>query len=274
MSPTESMSLRSRWLAAGLLCLPLVFSCLASIGSARVLPALPGPPRPALVFDRYHVNLGEVEPRPLHEVHFIFENHSDKTVKVTDLKPSCGCLTPKVVTLNGKGAYVDCREFAPGQVGVLAMGIRPAKELPGPKDLNVVMQYDDGQPRTETLVFQLVLPQKKLTVIPNELYFYQLSGNGDSRLVEVLDYRDKPAQVTGVTTLASGAQGGPLIDVSATLGDVTTGPDGERRWPIQVACTGDVSSPRQDGWLVIATNDPDTREVRVPLIIFGPKTSR
>lgn len=253
--------------------MPAVLSLLTSISTARVLPGIPGPVRPALVFDRYHVNLGEVESRPLHEVHFIFENHSTRPVKIIDLKPSCGCLTPKVVTLNGQGAYVECREFAPGQVGVLAMGIRPARELPGPKDLNVILSYDDGQPRTETLVFQLVLPQKKLTVSPNELYFYQLSGESDTRVVDVMDYRDKPARVTHVTTLASDPQGGPLVDLTVTLGEIQKGPDGEPRWPIQVHCNGAVSAGRKEGWVVITTDDPDSREVRLPVVIFGPKVA-
>ncbi len=273
---TSTTLLQGRWLYAGLLCLPALLSLLSSIGSARMLPGVQGEPRPALIFDTYSIRHDEdaFERNRKIEAHFIFENHSSRPVKITGSTPSCGCLTPKIVTLNGRGAYVECEEFAPGQVGVLAVGIRPAKEAPGTKDLNVVLHYNDGQARTETLNYQVTLPKKKLTVTPNELYFYQLTGEADSRVVDVIDYRDKPAQVTGVTTLASGPARVPLADVVATLGEAVTGIDGERRSPIEIVCAGRVSALKQDGWVIITTDDPDNREIRLPLVVFGKTQPR
>ena len=271
-----SVSEKSNPNRAAMLGLALLLPALISLGhtlaSSPSQPAIAGAQRPALAFDQYMVNMGEPPvQRAIHEAQFHFDNRSDRPVKITDLKPSCGCLTPKIVGFNAQHRHVEQKEFAPGEHGVLAMGIRPAKETPGEKSYTVAVSYDDGQPRTEILEFRITLPKKKLTVEPNELYFYQVSGEPDSRLVTVSDFRDKPVQVTAVTTLAGGPkeQSLPLDGVVASLGTVSVGPDGETNWPIQVDVAPNLPSGQQKGWLVITTTDPDNSTVKIPIVLFG-----
>lgn len=250
---------------------PAVLSLFHSVASSRTQAAIPGPDRPALAFDQYMVNFGQPQPRAIHEAQFHFQNRSSRPVKITEVKPSCGCLTPKLVGFNAQRRHEERTEFAPGEHGVLAMGIRPAKEQPGDKTYTVTVSYNDGQPQTETLEFRITLPQKKLTVEPNELYFYQLTGEPDSRVVMVRDFRDKPAHVLSAEAMTAGkaADAQPLAGVTVALGEVTPGPDGEVAWPIQVSIGPDLAPGRVDGWLVISTDDPEAPRVKIPILLFG-----
>jgi len=265
----------SRWSGPSLLSLalfvPAVLSLFHSMTTSRTLAAVRGADQPALAFDQYMVNFGEPQPRSIHEAQFHFENRSLHPVQVTEVKPSCGCLTPKLVGFDAQRRHAERKVFAPGEHGVLAMGIRPAKEQPGDKSYSVVLSYNDGQPRTETLEFRITLPKKKLTVEPNELYFYQLSGEPDSRVVMVRDFRDKPARVMSVEAVTTGrkSQAEPLPGVTVALGENTPGADGEASWPIQVNVEPDLASGRQDGWIVISTDDKETPLVKIPILLFG-----
>ena len=116
---------RTGLLGVGVLLIPAVLSLFSSMNSGRTLAAIPGSDRPALAFDQYMVNLGEPQPRSIHEVQFHFDNRSSRPVKVTKIDPSCGCLTPKLVGYDAQRHRVERTEFAPGEHGVLAMGIRP-----------------------------------------------------------------------------------------------------------------------------------------------------
>lgn len=265
----------TRWsvrFAGGLaLLLPALFSLFHSLATGRTQAAVAGPDRPALAFDQYMVNFGEPQPRALHEAQFHFENRSSRPVQITGIKPSCGCLTPLIVGYKDRKRVDNLKEFAPGEHGILAMGIRPAKEQPGDKSYTVEVSYDDGQPRTETVEFRITLPKKKLTVEPNELYFYQLTGEPDSRVVMVRDFRDKPARVLGVEAITAGrkSEAQPLPDVTVTLGELTRGADGESSWPVQVDVGPDLAPGRLDGWLVILTDDPDAPRIKIPILLFG-----
>ncbi len=252
-----------------------MLSLFSSMTSGRTLAAIPGPDRPALAFDQYMVDLGEPSPRVIHEAQFHFENRSSRPVKIIEVKPSCGCLTPKLVGFNAQKRHEDRTEFAPGEHGVLAMGIRPAKEQPGEKSYTVTVSYNDGQPRTETLEYRITLPKKKLTVEPNELYFYQLNGEADSRIVMVRDFRDQPVHVTSVAAVTAGRQSEaqPLPGVAVTLGENTAGDDGEVSWRIKVSVDSDLAPGRHDGWLVISTDDQNAPQVKIPILLFGKEQS-
>ena len=275
MTTPHTAAPASRWsasvLCALVLLVPAVVSLFHSVAASRTQAAVAGPDRPALAFDQYMVNFGEAQSRPIHEAQFYFRNRSSRPVKITAVNPSCGCLTPRIVGFNAQRRHEERSEFAPGEYGVLAMGIRPAKEQPGDKSYTVVVDYDDGQKRSETLEFRITLPKKKLTVEPNEIYFYQMTGEPDSRVIMVRDFRDRPAQVVGVEVLTAGrkGQGEPFGGVSAVLGEATTGADGEQTYPIQVSVAPDQPTGRHNGWIVITTNDPDSPKIKIPLLVFG-----
>ncbi len=282
MTTSDTAAPSSRWFAnvlcVVLLLVPGVVSLFHSVAASRTLAAVPGPNRPALAFDQYMVDFLEPGPRPIHEAQFYFKNRSSRPVKITGMKPSCGCLTPRIVGFNAQRRYEERTEFAPGEYGVLAMGIRPAKEQPGAKSYTVMLDYDDGQKRTETVEFRITLPKKKLTIEPNELFFYQMTGEPDSRVITVRDFRDKPAEVLGVEVVHGERRSpsdqrkspdDPIEGVSASLGEKTTGADGEVSWPIQVDVAPDQPTGRRTYWIVITTNDPDSPKTKIPLLLIG-----
>ena len=53
-------------------------------------------PRPGLAFDQYLVNLGSVPAQAEHRAFFAFTNTGSSPITITALRPSCGCLDPRL----------------------------------------------------------------------------------------------------------------------------------------------------------------------------------
>lgn len=269
VSPTPAPN-KAAMLGLALL-LPALISLGHTLASHTTLPGIAGGNRPALAFDQYLINLGQPEPRALHQVNFHFDNRSTRPVTITEVKPSCGCLAPKIVNLSQQKQAVEAKQFSPGDHGALILGIRPAKESPGEKSYSVAISYNDGQPRTEILEFRITLPKKKLTIEPNELYFYQVSGEPDSRTVTVTDFRDQPVKINSVQAITEGSKetAKPFDGVNVTLGDMSRGSEGEALWPIQVDVAPHMPAGRHQGWIVISTSDTENPHVKIPFVLFG-----
>ncbi|MFG0333020.1 MAG: DUF1573 domain-containing protein, partial [Maioricimonas sp. JB049] len=134
-----------------------------------------------LSFRQYAVNLRKVPARPVIPAHFEFINRGRTPLKITELEPSCGCLNPR---LEG-----DKQIFQPGEVGRFYVRVATANETPGPKHYTIRVKYDAPEPAEELLTFRLELPQRKISVEPAEVYFYQLNGQPEQRTIHVTDYR-------------------------------------------------------------------------------------
>ena len=119
--------------------------------------------RPGLAFDKYLVNLGPVAPAAEHRAIFAFTNTSAQPVTVTALKPSCGCLDPKLARAT----------WQPGERAVFSLKVLATREEPGPKEYFCTGHYNDGQPREARLSLKVTLPVQKLVVQPRALIVYQ-----------------------------------------------------------------------------------------------------
>ena len=230
---------------------------------ATSLPSAPGtvPPAtalPPLAFDQYAVNFREVPPRPVIQAHFDFTNRGDRPVQITRLLPSCGCLNPQL--------YDGQTHFEPGERGRFYITLQTANESPGPHGYTVAVQYDDGQPREETVAFSLILPERKVSVEPPEVYFYQLSGEPSEQIIYVTDYRD-----TGLRVLAAASR---LEQLSVEVLPAEHDEQGHRRTPIRLRVPGDVPPGRHTGLVTITTTDPDFRELYAAILVHGPTEVR
>ncbi len=149
-TPTNPLlSARLSWALA------LLPACLGFIAQVRGQVSSPPPEKravPALAFSQYLVNERDVEFKPYYQAHFRFRNTGDHTVNVTDLKPSCGCLNPKL----------DKRVYAPGDRGEFFLKIDPTKEKPGPHEYYVDIHYTDPEPRVARVTYKLNLPDRKI----------------------------------------------------------------------------------------------------------------
>jgi hypothetical protein len=254
---------RTGLLAAG--CLPMIAGLVAWARPAEPVPMAVPRPRPALAFHQYAVHLGEVAPAVAVGAHFDFVNRSNKPVRITGLKPSCGCLVTKIIDQR--------REYRPGEFGMFQASLATANEVPGPHDYNIKVSYDDGQPREETVRLTMTLPQKTVQLEPKEVFFYQLTGEADSKVVHLVDFRDpgeKPFEVTNVE-LRIGREKCPDEIAMASIEASEKAPTGETRIPIRIDVSGDVPRQRFIVHVVISTNDPEYNLFKLPVLIQGPK---
>lgn len=238
-----------QWLCGGLGLLPVLA---ATVGLA-VWPSPPQkvsyPPRPALAFDQYVVDLRRIEPASEAQAVFVFRNRGSQKVQITDVQPSCGCLAP----------IVEPRVIEPGGVGRLILRIQPANENPGKRQYFADVKYLDPLPRETRLVFKVELPEQGLTVRPRALMVYQ---NGDQPIHEqliVADSRPSPVQVKDATADS------PWIEVG--VGERRMTAEGTIEQAVHVVIRGDVPPGQHRGVVTIHTSDPRQDVLRVPLRI-------
>ena len=210
------------------------------------------PDKPALAFDQYLVNLGEIPPgKQFVGARFEFANSSQNAITITDLVPSCGCLSPQL----------EKRDYDPLEHGKFFVRVETPNEEPGEKEYFVNVRYKDPQPREALLTFKCVLPEKAIIIRPKALVFYQFSGVESRREVVVTDYRGKRFQVNGIESSTELAR-----TEDATYDTNESGNPQYRFW---VTVSGDVPSGQSNAFLTIHTDDPDYAKLRVPLRIVG-----
>lgn len=214
--------------------------------------ATPAPRPPALAFDQYVVNLGAVEPEGLVRGWFAFTNRGDQPVKITEIKPSCGCLNPRL----------DKREYLPGETGEFPVHVESANEDPGEKEYFVTVNYEDPQPRSAELWFKLVLPEKQVIVRPPSILFYRPEYVATEDLIHreivVTDYRDKHLEITDVECNSE------LIHVA--IGESDFDVDGNRQLRVIVQ-VGEKIPAEINSVVTITTNDEAFPKLRVPVLV-------
>lgn len=214
--------------------------------------------RPALAFEQYLVDLGEIPPRNNVAGRFGFRNASDRTVTITDLIPSCGCLQPRL----------DKKVFEPGETGEFYVRVQPANERPGAKEYHVDVRYTDPQPREVRVVFRVTLPDRQVQVRPPGVMFYQLSGEPTTKTVEVFDHRQEPLTILDVKSSSELV----AAEIGETIRDESAG---ATRYQILLTAAGDCPPGRKHLLVTIHTDDATFSDLRVPVLIEGPKpTSR
>jgi len=211
------------------------------------------PPRPALAFDQYLVDLGRVTPTSELRATFVFRNRGSQPVEISEVAPSCGCLVP----------YVSTRKVEPGELGRIVLRMQPANELPGRKELFADVKYADPQPRETRLTFKLELPEERLLVRPKALLFYQSSDQPVTREVLVTDTREPSARILDASVNS------PFVRVAPGRRHALESGGTEQH--IDVTVQGDVPAGRHQALLTIRTDDPLSPVLRVPLVIDSPR---
>ena len=124
--------------------------------------------RPALVFDQYLVNLGEIHNTAKVEAHFRFKNCGSFPLRITNVTPSCKCLAPQI----------EKRVYAPGEISDFTLGVLTTHQTPGPHEYLLTLDYEDPQPHAVTVTFKLVI-RREVTLSPSQLIVYQNGVSGD-----------------------------------------------------------------------------------------------
>jgi hypothetical protein len=239
----------ARWLLAGGAMIPFALSLVFHAVDSPASQPAPGPPRPALAFQQYLVDRGQVEPSAVVTARFAFTNRGRETVTVKDLLPSCGCLNPKL----------EKRVYAPGESGEFFLHVQTANEQPGQKEYFCKVVYDDPQTREVDLAFRVQLPERQVTVRPKSLIVYQFSAQPQTETIVVSDYRARPLRLIEARCTSD------LVTVA--IGDPGTDEEGATTIPVSVSIAADIPPGRYPAWILLTTDDSVFPELRVPLLI-------
>ena len=235
---------------------PFLCAVVAHAVGANAQQPVAGEEPPALVFEQYLVNLGEVPPLPLLEGRYRFTNRSNHVVTIKELKPSCGCLNPRL----------DKRIYQPGESGQFSVRVETAGEEPGPNDYFINVSYEDSRPRQVELSFKFVLPERKIVIRPRALIFYQLGTGATSREIVVTDFREQTLRIVDVACKSS--------FVSAGIAHAGTTRFGHYETRISVTVAGGIPPGKYETLLKLKTDDPQYPMLHVPLWIHGPDKPR
>jgi hypothetical protein len=244
-----------RKLLCGLLLLPVAGAALAQVRSAVPTEAAAGEPIASLAFDQYLVNLRETPLRPILSGDFRFTNCGESPLTITKLEPSCGCLTPQLAG--------DKRTYESGERGLFRVDVATANEEPGPHEYTVKVQYTDPAPQEAIVRFKLVLPERKVSVAPAELAFFQYNGHPSTRDVYITDYRGSTLQVLDARSSSE--------VVTATVQPAEVDEQGHHRVPVRLSVPGIVPPGRLRTTITIRTSDPEFSVIRIPVLVDGPE---
>ncbi len=236
-------------------CIPALLAGLLTQQSPVGRPVVGQIEREPLIFSQYAVHLPEVPPTGVVPAHFDFFNSGKTPIEIVKLEPSCGCLAPRL--------YDDKKVYEPGEHGRFYVSVKTANETPGPKNYTVKVKYDDGEPKERLVSFKLSIPEKKVSVTPAEVYFYQLDGSADFREIIVADHRGRNLTITNVIC--------PTEFASVTLGTKIV-EDQTSRTPIRIDIPENVPPGRKTAVLTIETDDPDYSIIKVPILIWGQES--
>ena len=235
---------------------PFLCAVVAHAVGANAQQPVRGEAPPALVFEQYLVNLNEVPPLPLLEGKYRFTNRSNRVVTIKELKPSCGCLNPRL----------EKRVYQPGESGQFSVRVETAGEEPGPKDYFINVSYEDSRPRQVELSFKFILPERKIVIRPRALLFYQLGTGATRREIVVTDFREQTLKIVDIACKS------PFVSAGVTHAGTT--PFGHYEMRISVTVADGIPPGKHETLLKLKTDDPDYPVLHVPLWIHGPDKQR
>jgi hypothetical protein len=204
--------------------------------------------RPAMVFDQYLVNLGELHNTATAEAKFRFKNCGNFPMRITKVTPSCSCLAPKI----------EKRAYAPGEISDFTLAVLTTHQTPGQHEYLVTIDYEDPQPRSVTVTFKLTV-RREVTLSPGQLIIYQNGHTEAEQKVLLTDMRPKPFRVTKAYCRSK------LVKVE--LGKTVDDPEGGRETSIIIRVAAQMPAAGEDTSVYITTDDPHYPKIPVPLRI-------
>ncbi len=237
-----------RWLLIAAAAAPLAASLGFCSMERKPNPLRDSVERPAMVFDQYLVNLGEIHNTARAEARFRFKNCGRFPVRITNVTPSCNCLAPQI----------EKRAYAPGEISDFTLGVLTTHQTPGQHEYLVTIDYEDPQPRSVTVTFKLTI-RREVTLSPGQLIIYQNGHTETEQKVLLTDMRPKPFHVTNAYCRSK------LVKVE--LGKTVEDPEGGRETTVVVRVAAQVPAAGEDTSVYITTDDPHYPKIPVPLRI-------
>ncbi len=178
---------------------------------------------------------------------FPLVNRGSQTVEVTDVRPSCGCLAPKL----------ERRRFQPGESGVLVLEVNTLTQPAGAQQLRATIHYRTGAIEHELPLYICARVVSEISVEPPSLAIYTDTSIGHE--IVVIDRRTEPLIVRAVPSSSP--------HVRTRLGELRRDDAGHWRRSIQVEVLADCPEGNHNEVLSICTSDPTYPELKVPFTI-------
>lgn len=214
--------------------------------------------RPALVFNTYmlHEGMDPVEPQPLLTPYFSFHNKGKEPVTITELTPSCGCLS----------AEISAKEIPPGGEGQIKLPIRTRNEAAGFHEYMLTVKYTDPRPREVALTYKVVLPEKQILIEPRVLMVMGRISGSDRNTITISDHRtsrlSSPMKILNVVSSSS-------LFTAQAAGHSTN--DGVNRDAIEVTYADSIPNGQHRGIITVSTDDETYPTLQIPVILGDRK---
>lgn len=178
---------------------------------------------------------------------FAFVNRGTHAVTVTAVRPSCGCLAPKL----------ERRNFQPGESGELLLEINTLTQPAGLNSWRVTLYYKDGDSERELPLYINARLVAEISVEPPSLAIY--TDTSIEHEILVIDRRTQPLIVRAVVASSP--------HLRTHLGELHRDEAGQWRRAIQVEVSADCPEGTHEETLRICTSDPQYTELKVPLTV-------
>ncbi len=175
-------------------------------------------------------------------------NRGPGTVEITDVRPSCGCLTPKL----------EYRRLLPGESGELMLEINTLTQPAGSNNWRVTIRYTAGGVEKELPLYVAARIVTEISVEPPSLAIY--TDSAIKHEITLIDRRTEPLIVRSVQSSS------PYIGTH--LGELRRDDAGHWVRSIGVEVTADCPYGNHAETLLICTSDPTYRELTVPFTVF------
>jgi Protein of unknown function (DUF1573) len=218
------------------------------VGGVLLLALLACSARAELTCEQSGVQTGEVHSGSTLSHRFTLVNNGTETIEILDLKPSCGCLTPRI----------SQRVFAPGTHGILQLDVNTLTQASGPQSWRVTVRYREGQQEHEVALQLAATIVTEVTVTPPEVVLY--TNNSIAHELTLTDRRKTPMTVTAVQPSSP--------QLRTRLGDWQRNDGGEAVRAIGLEVLPEFPEGRHEETIQIYTSDPEYRELKIPVTII------
>jgi hypothetical protein len=178
---------------------------------------------------------------------FALTNSGTASVEILEVQGSCGCLKPKLAQ----------RTYKPGERDTLRIEVNTLTQGVGPHSWRTVVRYREGDAIREadltisgTVIAEIAVEPPQLSVYADRALAHEL---------HVIDRRAKAFAVTAVQTTSE--------KLTARVAGETRDEAGQLVRTIQLQVADDFPDGRHEETLVIYTDDPLYRELKVPITV-------
>ena len=184
---------------------------------------------------------------------FVFHNDGPDPADLLEVRPGCGCLKPDV----------EPRRFGPGEAGTVPVEVNTLGQAAGPHAWHLTALVRDAGTMREYPLQVTATVVTEVSVQPAALTLF--ADGAVQHTVTLTDLRAAPLVIQEVrATGGLHARAGPLL--RGELGYFVS--------RIELAVPADLTPGRHDEYLLIHTNDPLYRELKVSVTVVKRSRAR